>query len=219
MNMTWRSYRTFATRRYCFIEGLIIPIVLMAFHYALTGLIGPVNIINVSVAHMYLLAFGDYFTFNGISGKEYCFGFLRCTVNGKKCLMQAVTLDQVVRFLMIAFSNIGCGLISFYSDSSAFGRDYILLHIVMMIWVYAGATTTLVFARYLTTILVFGAVAGLLTTVFSCVISVGIGLLWYREICPFAPWIIGGLVICGVSTFATEYLIRRNYLRSFLEVS
>lgn len=219
MNMTWRSYRTFATRRYCFIEGLIIPIALMAFHYALTGLIGPINIINVSVLHLYLLAYGDYVTFNGVTGKEYCFGFLRCSSRGEKCLMRAVAVDQVMRLIMVVFTNVGCGVVAFLMDPAAFTTEYILLHITMVIWVYAGVTATLLLARYLTTLLVYGAVAGLLVTVFACAISVGIGLLWTMGVVSLTPWIIGGLLLSVVSVVASVYLIRRNYLRSFLEVS
>jgi hypothetical protein len=104
-------------------------------------------------------------------------------------------------------------------DPAAFTTEYILLHITMVNWVYAGVTTTLLLARYLTTLLVYGAVAGLLVTVFACAISVGIGLLWTMGVVSLTPWILGGLLLSVVSVVASVYLIRRNYLRSFLEVS
>ena len=217
MRNYWKAYRTFADRLYRVFTLLVIPAALLVYHYVMTSFLGPINIINTSIFHMFILGGADYFTFNGITAKGYGFGMLRCSLRGKKHLRDSLYMDYILRMVYVAFINIASGAISYYLCPQDFTMDYVMLHITFLFATYAVVTTVLILVRNFTSFTTYAPILGVALSAFCVAIIFGVCLPFMYGHVVFWPWIVGAVLLAIASTIGTTCIILRNYHRSFQE--
>ena len=181
-------------------------------------LVPEISIILISVLQTVALIFADFFAFNGVTSKENPFGLLRCTLNGKGHLRKSLMADNVLRFLNIVIVNALCAILFINMVQCNFVHEYLMLYITMTFLVYASVTFALLLVRSVTSFLNYMGIVSLLNIVLGGINYAVAGYLYVQlHIMPLWPCLITGVVLSVVGTYLSNYVVMKNYDRSFQE--
>ncbi|MBO4457576.1 MAG: hypothetical protein J5802_07645 [Butyrivibrio sp.] len=210
-------YRCFCGKLYSFLMLFVFPI----FSVAIVSIFTIIDAKFIGVLCVFLSSIelhADYFSYNGVTAKEYPFGIFRSGFHGEKLIEKSLKTDQIRRFVNIIVMFSATIILTYVtSDNDTAGLWSV--GIVLILFSYFTITTLLIFLRKITSqsgyyYVSFGISA--LNGTIAFFVYYGLYDLLRRT---FIVWIIALAVL---SVLATKYMLRnvlKNYEKSFHEES
>ena len=112
MKELYRKHCLFHGDIYNIVMFVVVPIVIVLLHIWMQSLIDVLNVSNLAVLLMLVGMYADYYSFNGLTAKDYPLGIFKNSIKGRDAIKWALVADQVRRFIQITFIYIVCNVIT-----------------------------------------------------------------------------------------------------------
>jgi hypothetical protein len=196
---------------------VVVPIVIVLLHIWMQSLIDVLNVSNLAVLLMLVGMYADYYSFNGLTAKDYPLGIFKNSIKGRDAIKWALVADQVRRFIQITFIYIVCNVITMNMKPITFTSSDWLLTLVCILYVYASTTTIIIIGRNITTFAAYTGLSGILMSISGVIVSLA---LFYRYCQGEADPMNWLPIVFVLAVFSTGVMIKYTlyrYDRSFME--
>lgn len=206
-------YRVFYPRIYFPLMFILAPAVVIVFEV----LVGQeLSFITASIVGMMALMVGvmaDYFIFNAICSKDYNFGVLKHSLDGRKTLQQAILFDQIRRLFMIIVFTASSSLVYVFGPEE-YEMEILWKYISFGIGLYIADTILLMILRNLKELYFYylSAIFGV-TILGSIVVAAFVLSIAFEIYFWFVPIILA--VIAVALTIVNQFVMIRGFDKSF----
>ncbi|MBE5841152.1 MAG: hypothetical protein E7304_07085 [Butyrivibrio sp.] len=217
MKELYRKHCLFHGDIYNIVMFVVVPIVIVLLHIWMQSLIDVLNVSNLAVLLMLVGMYADYYSFNGLTAKDYPLGIFKNSIKGRDAIKWALVADQVRRFIQITFIYIVCNVITMNMKPITFTSSDWLLTLVCILYVYASTTTIIIIGRNITTFAAYTGLSGILMSISGVIVSLA---LFYRYCQGEADPMNWLPIVFVLAVFSTGVMIKYTlyrYDRSFME--
>lgn len=217
MKELYRKHCLFHGDIYNIVMFVVVPIVIVLLHIWMQSIIDVLNVSNLAVLLMFVGMYADYYSFNGLTAKDYPLGIFKNSIKGRDAIKWALVADQVRRFIQITFIYIVCNVITMNMKPITFSSSDWLLTLVCILYVYASTTTIIIIGRNITTFAAYTGLSGILMSISGVIVSLALFLRYCHGEADPMNWLPVVLVLAIISTgFMLKYTLYR-YDKSFVE--
>ena len=217
MKELYRKHCLFHGDIYNIVMFIVVPIVVVLLHIWMQSLIDVLNVSNLAVLMMFVGMYADYYSFNGLTTKDYPLGIFKNSIKGRDAIKWAIIADQIRRFVQIVFIYIVCNAITMKMlQIELTSMDWILT-LVCILFVYASITTVILIGRNITTFAAYTGFSGILMSIAGVIVSLA---LFYRYCQGEADPMNWLPIVFVLAVFSTGVMIKYTlyrYDRSFME--
>ena len=213
------AYRCFCSKWYSLLMTFVFPILIVLFSGAFSLVLGEGGLVILTCLISVLEIQGDYFSYNGITAKEYPFGMIKSGYHGPELIRKGIIADGVRRFTNIAVMY----LVTVFVVRSLAGRnvpdDLWCFGFILSLFTYSVITACLIVLRNITSFGWYGSLMWIIVILFGLIAQMIVYPIYAGRHMNIILLMILFAVTAFVATKWSQIYVLKKYADSFREES